>query len=150
MRKIDAQEYIGTLQNMAEEGHEVGMVITGNSMSPFLIHERDYICFRKPDRELRKGDMVFYRRDNGKFVMHRICKVTPEGYDIVGDAQTEIEHAVKRAQIFALITKVKRKDKWLEPGDFWWEFFEHVWLRLIPVRPIVMRLWGLLVRLKSR
>ena len=150
MRKIDAQEYIGALRNMVEEGHEVSMIITGNSMSPFLIHERDVICFAKPDRELRKGDMVFYQRENGKFVMHRICKVRPEGYDIVGDAQTEIEGAVKREQIFGMVTKVKRKDKWMCPGDFWWEFFEHVWLNLVPVRPVIMRAWGLLVGLKNK
>ena len=134
MRKIDAREYIGTLRQMVEEGHEVGMVITGSSMAPFLIHERDYICFKKPDRKLQKGDMVFYQRENGQFVMHRICRVRPEGYDIIGDAQTEIERDVKREQIFAIVTKVRRKEKWLVPGDFWWEFFEHVWLRVIPVR----------------
>ncbi len=50
----------------------------------------------------------------------------------MGDAQTQIEGPVKREQIFALITKVRRKEKWLEPGDFWWEFFEHVWLHMIP------------------
>ena len=92
------------------------------------------IYFQKPDRELQKGDIVFFRRKSGQFVMHRIWKIRPEGYYIVGDAQTQIEGPVKREQIFALITKVRRKEKWLEPGDFWWEFFEHVWLHIIPLR----------------
>ena len=42
-----------------------------------------------------------------------------------------------RDQIFAIITKVKRKDRWICPGDFWWEFFEHVWLHMIPLRRIM-------------
>lgn len=76
------------------------------------------IYFKKPDRELQKGDIVFFRRKSGQFVMHRIWKIRPEGYYIVGDAQTQIEGPVKREQIFALITKVRRKEKWLEPGDY--------------------------------
>lgn len=100
--------------------------------------KEDKVYYRRMDRELQKGDIVFFRRKSGQFVMHRIWKIRPEGYYIVGDAQTQIEGPVKREQIFALITKVRRKEKWLEPGDFWWEFFEHVWLHMIPLRRGIM------------
>ena len=93
---------------------------------------------------------MFYQRDNGQFVMHRICKVTQDGYDIIGDAQTEIEHGVRPDQIFALITKVKRKGKLLSHGDFWWEFFEHIWPNLIPFRYLLVRSYGRLKRLLLR
>ena len=139
MKVVDTREYVGMLKELTEEGREVSMLIAGSSMSPFLIHERDMIYFKKPDRELKKGDMVFFQRRSGQFIMHRIWKVRPEGYYIVGDAQTQIEGPVERDQIFARITKVRRKGKWLEPGDFWWEFFEHVWLHMIPFRHVLMR-----------
>ena len=139
MKVVDTREYVSVLRELTEEGKEVRMTIAGSSMNPFLIHERDSICFLKPDRELKRGDMVFYQRLNGAYVMHRIWKAAPEGYYIVGDAQTEIEGPVKREQIFAVITKVCRKGKWLGPGDFWWEFFEHVWIRLVPFRRKIMK-----------
>ena len=139
MKVVDTREYVSVLRELTEEGKEVRMTIAGSSMNPFLIHERDSICFRKPDRELKKGDMVFFQRPDGAFVMHRIWKVKPEGYYIVGDAQTEIEGPVRREQIFAIVTKVCRKGKWLGPGSFWWEFFEHVWIRLVPWRRKLMR-----------
>ena len=139
MKVVDTREYVGMLKELIEEGREVSMLIAGSSMSPFLIHERDMIYFKKPDRELKKGDMVFFQRRSGQFIMHRIWKVRPEGYYIVGDAQTQIEGPVERDQIFARITKVRRKGKWLEPGDFCWEFFEHVWLHMIPLRHVLMR-----------
>ena len=142
MKKIDTREYMSMMRELTESGKEVSMIISGNSMSPFLIHERDSICFKKPDRELRRGDMVFYQRPTGQYVMHRIYKVKPEGYYIVGDAQQEIEGPVTREQIFAIITKVQRKGKWIEPEDFWWEFFEHVWIRMIPVRRQIMKLYA--------
>ena len=139
MRTVDTREYVSALRELTEEGKEVSMLIAGSSMSPFLCHGRDYIYFKKPDRELGRGDMVFYERDNGQFVMHRIWKVKPEGYYMVGDAQTEIEGPLRRDQIFALITKVQRKGRWIGPGNFWWEFFEKVWIRCVKVRPWVVK-----------
>lgn len=135
---VDTRGYVSVLRELTEEGKEVSMVITGNSMSPFLVHARDSIYFEKPKQELKKGDMVFYQRIDGKFVMHRIWKIKPDGYYIVGDAQCMIEGPVKREQIFAVVTKVKRKGKWLEAGDFRWEFFEHVWIRIVPFRRAVL------------
>lgn len=137
MRTIDTREYISALRELTEQGKEVSLLISGNSMSPFMVHQRDTICFKKPDRELKKGDMVFYQRVNGQFIMHRIWKVKEDGFYIVGDAQQEIEGPVKREQIFAVVTKVKRKGKWIEPGNFWWEFFEHVWINIVPFRRYV-------------
>ncbi len=150
VRRVDTGAYVSALRELVEAGHEVSMVIAGNSMSPLLVHQRDSIFFSSPDRELRRGDIVFYQRDNGQFVCHRICRVRPEGYYIVGDAQTEIEGPVRREQIFARITGVQRKGKWLGPGDFWWEFFEKVWPRIIPLRRPVVKLYGVLRPQKRR
>lgn len=142
MKVVDTNAYISMLRELVEQGKEVSLLITGSSMSPFLIHERDYIYFERPSRALGKGDMVFYQRDNGQYVMHRIWKVKPDGLYIVGDAQTEIEGPVREEQIFAIITKVKRDGQWIKPGDFWWEFFEHVWIHIIKVRRPLIYFYG--------
>ena len=136
-RLVDTAEYVGVLRGLVEEGHEVSMLVSGSSMSPFLIHLRDTIYFKQPDRPLRAGDIVFYQRDSGQYVMHRILRVRGEVYDIIGDAQTQIERGVRRDQIFAIITRVKRKGKLIGPGDFWWTFFARVWTKLIPLRPLI-------------
>jgi len=149
-RVVDTREYVSVLREIAESGKIVSLRIAGSSMSPFLAHGRDYIYFTKPDREPRTGDMVFYQRKNGQYVMHRIYKKKPEGYYIVGDAQTEIEGPVDRGQIFALIIKVKRKDRIIRPGDFWWEFFEHVWIHMIPLRRPAVRIYSAVSKLLRR
>ena len=142
VKQVDTREYVSVLRGIAEEGKVVSMLIAGSSMAPFLCHNRDYIYFTKPERELRRGDMVFYQRDNGQYVMHRIYRVKHEGYYMVGDAQTQIEGPLRRDQIFAVITQVKRDGKMIRPGDFWWEFFEHIWIRIVPARRTVMALYG--------
>ena len=146
MRRVDTTEYVSMLRQLVEEGHEVSLVIAGGSMLPFLVHQRDTIYFQKPHRQLKAGDMVFYQRENGQFVMHRIYRVTKEGYDMVGDGQTQIEQGIRREQIFARITCVKRKGRMLTDKNFWWRFFASVWLTLLPLRPRLVRLYGLCKR----
>lgn len=146
IKEVNTVQYVSMLRSLVEEGKDVSLLISGNSMSPFLGHHRDTILFGQPNRELRKGDMVFYQRQNGQFVMHRIYKVKPEGYYIVGDAQTEIEGPVKREQIFALVKKAQRKGKWIGPENFWWKFFEKVWINMVPIRPFIRKAYGWLFR----
>ena len=152
MRTIDTRAYVSALRELTEAGQEVSMIISGSSMAPFLCHQRDSIAFRKPDPQvpLKRGDMVFYQRESGQFVMHRIYRVRPEGLCIVGDGQTEIEGPVSPERVFAIVTRVCRKGRWIGPEDFWWRFFRRVWIRLVPVRPALLRLYGAVSRLKRR
>ena len=139
MKTVDTNSYVSVLRDLIDEGREVGLLISGSSMEPFLKHQRDYICFKAPDRELAAGDMVFYQRGNGQYIMHRIYKVAPEGYYLVGDHQVEIEGPLDRAQIFALVTKVKRNGRWIGPKDPAWNFFARLWPRTVGVRSVTGR-----------
>lgn len=130
------------LRELTEQGHEVSIIVSGNSMSPFIVHQRDSIFFKKPDRELRRGDFVFFQRSSGQYVCHRIYKIKTDGYYMVGDAQTVIEGPIRREQIFGLITSVTRKGQQLAPGDFWWDFFEKVWIRMIPLRQPLLKAYS--------
>lgn len=152
MKLVNTQEYVSMLRELTEQGKEVNMLISGNSMSPFLMHGRDSIRLKKPDRKLRKGDMVFFQRKSGKFVMHRIIQVRKEGFYLLGDSQqsSEIEGPIEESQIFALITSVCRKGQWIGPGNFWWEFFEHYWIRLIPFRRFFINTYRFMSRLFIR
>ena len=90
MKTVDTKEYISMLRTLIEEGKQVSMIISGSSMAPFLIHARDHICLKSPSGELRKGDMVFYQRSNGEYVMHRIYNVKNEEYYLwSGVAETQ-------------------------------------------------------------
>ena len=87
-REVDTAEYMGMLRELIGQGHRVSVRVAGNSMSPFLKHGRDTVFFAAPDSEIKKGDIVFYTRPNGQYIMHRVCRVNPDGsLDISGDAQ---------------------------------------------------------------
>lgn len=142
-RQMDTTAYLDVLRELTEEGKSVSLVVSGNSMSPYLIHGRDQVFFEKPKESLKRGDIVFYQRENGQYIMHRICKVRQSGYYMVGDAQTEREGPIAENQIFGVVTKVRRKGKLEQSGDFWWDFFEKVWIFCIPIRPLGRKLYTL-------
>ena len=110
------------------------LVITGNSMSPFLIHGRDTVYLSRLTRSIHRGDMLLYQRENGNYVLHRVFKAAPESLTMIGDAQTILEPGIRREQVIAIVTRVERKGKPLGPDSFWWGFFEKIWIRIIPLR----------------
>ncbi len=137
MREIDTVTLLTAMQELTEAGHTVSVRVSGNSMAPFLRHGRDTVWFKKPDRPLRVGDVVFYRRASGQFVLHRICRIRDDGYYIVGDNQTGVEGPVQAAQIFAVAVQVCRKGKILRPDHLLWWFFAVVWVRMIFARKAI-------------
>ena len=139
--KIDTKIYLSFLKEMIEQNMDVSIVISGNSMSPFLVNQRDVIYLSKINRKLKKGDLVLYQRLSGQYVVHRIVKVKKSGYYLAGDNQIAIEGPILDKQIFGLVTKVKRKGKWIEAGNFWWEFFEQVWIWVLPWRMIILKIY---------
>ena len=140
---VHTEDYVKVLEELTFSNKTVGIPISGNSMAPFLISQRDYVIFQKPNRPLKKGDVVFFQRDSGEYILHRISRIRGNMYYILGDAQTQSEGPIRKDQIFGLVTKIRRKNKWIDQKDFWWQFFEKVWIRIIPLRPAVRKVYGI-------
>jgi hypothetical protein len=141
-----AEILIPRIMALLECSDAVPLVITGDSMMPFLAHGRDTVFLCKPQQALRVGDMIFYRRDNGRYILHRIVGIDDDRLRLLGDAQQIIEPGIRQDQVIAVVTAVRRKDKILKPGDFLWDFFEKVWIKLIPLRYYLLRIYLLIHR----
>ena len=149
IKLISPEQGMEQLLELLEETREIPLVITGGSMTPFLVPGRDTVYLSKPEDPLRRGDIVFYRRDNGGFVLHRILRIESEGFTMLGDAQTIPEPGIRPDQIRAVATAVRRKGKLLRKGSFWWEFFRVIWLRMVPLRLPVRKVYETIKNRKS-
>ena len=138
--EVNTREYVAVLKEMVEEGLEVSMTVAGTSMEPFLLHGRDKIYFQKSDGTIKKGDMVFYQRKSGAYVMHRVMKVKGQCYYMAGDHQTTLEGPIEKKQIFAKVVSVERDGVWLTENDRIWKCYAVWWRRLFWVRKVVNKL----------
>ena len=140
VKVAEPEQVMGPLLDLLEETEAVPLVISGGSMTPFLVHGRDTVYLSKPEEPFHRGDMLLYRRDNGAYVLHRVYRVEGDRFTMVGDAQTQLEPDIRRDQILARVTAVRRKGKLLQSGSFRWDFFEKIWIRLVPARPVLWRI----------
>ena len=61
--------------------------------------------------EIKKTDIVLYRRDNGKFVLHRVMLVRKKDYVMCGDNQKVYEPRIRRDQILASVKDIIKDGK---------------------------------------
>ena len=165
------QNYVGVpLEQLAPvmteclaQGQEVVLTVTGNSMSPFLRHQKDQVVLVACDpAALRPGDVPLFRRRNGKYVLHRIVErddgvaCTRWGqeqplpshcdslqYTMLGDAQWQEEPHIAPDQIVACATAfISRGKRWECDSDAY-RRNRLRWHRLLPLRPVLVRLYHL-------
>ena len=147
---VDTYHYLTMVEELLKQDKQVSLPIKGNSMAPFLINNRDCIYLERPKRVLKKGDFVLYQRINGQYVTHRIIKIKGNEYYLAGDNQIVIEGPIYQKQILGIVTKVKRKEKWLKAGDFYWEFFEHICRYVLPWRKSILNIYKKYSYLKKK
>lgn len=142
VRVLTQEEAAQRLLPLLEMGQTVPLTVTGSSMFPFLFHGRDTVYLRKPWQAPRVGDIVFYRRSSGRYVLHRI-EAQGETYTLLGDRQVRPEPGIAREQILAVAVAVRRKGKVLEPKHLLWRFFRGPWRWLRPLRPWLIKAYCL-------
>ena len=147
VRELDPQVLMPALLALLEETETVPLVISGSSMTPFLVHGRDTVYLSKTTAPLKRGDMILYRRDSGAYILHRIFRAEGDTYTLVGDAQTMLEPGIRADQVLAVVTAVRRKGKLLKKGSFWWDFLEQVWIRMVSLRPAARAVYSCFVKL---
>ncbi len=170
--RIPMEELSPLLLECLEQGQEVVLTVTGNSMFPFLCHCRDQVVLVKVDGStLQPGDVPLYRRRDGQFVLHRVV-VRDDGqeryiigeraplpsvdaggrlrYTMLGDAQTVLEHGIGADQILAKATAFHRKGKVWACDSAAYQQYVHRWHRLLPWRKQLVWLCHLPSRVKRK
>ena len=102
-----------------------------------------------PIHLLRRGDIILYRREQGILVLHRICRITSDGFYLVGDNQTEIEGPLRPDQIRGKLTGVVRNGKSFSVSHPVYRILSSLWLFLRPIRPFFWRIMALFRKISS-
>lgn len=133
---IDTHEYVSNVKQLVALGHELVITVAGWSMEPFLRNDQDRVLIKKPQVPPRNGDIVFYQRETGQFVLHRIYKKKSDGYYLMGDRQLDIEGPIAETAIFAIVAEVERDGRWISTEALSWKMACALWRMFYPVRKL--------------
>lgn len=125
---------------IAREGHLVYTNV-GTSMMPLLRQGRDLmVIIRKPEGRLKRYDIPLYRRDDGKYILHRILKVRTDDYVLCGDNQWRRETGISDRHIIGVLQAVVRDGKTIPVTDWKMKLYAHLWCDFFPVRALLFRI----------
>ncbi len=109
--RVDINELYPLIKEVIESGGEFKFYPRGISMEP-LLHQGDDAVALGAKVDISVGDVVFYIRDDGTFVLHRIVGEHRGTYTMCGDNQRALEHGIKPSQIFAKMVGFYKKEEY--------------------------------------
>lgn len=135
--KID--DFILAMKQSFLENKDFVMPINGTSMEPFL-HKNDLVVLRNCN-DIKKNDIVLYKRNNGQYVLHRIFSIKKEYYVLLGDHQTIKEYPIYKEQIIAKVVGVKKENKDVNLNSFKYKLY-LLFFRFMIIRRINNKIRG--------
>lgn len=138
------------LEKLASDGI-VSFSSHGTSMMPMLRDGKDSIdLIKKPDK-IRKYDVIFYKRDDGHFVLHRVVKVCKDNTFILrGDNQYIKEKGVRYDNVIAILKSFTRKGKKYNVNQFKYKLYSHFWVNTVYIRKLLHYIKSLFRKLFSK
>ena len=110
----------------------------GVSMLPMLRQGKDRVELGPLPEKLKKYDLPVYQIPSGKYLMHRILKVTPTHYLCLGDNTLEYE-TILPEQMIGVVTAFERNGKRIEVSNPLYRLYCLVWGHTRPVRILYKR-----------
>lgn len=118
-------------------------------MLPMIREKMDLLVIERPkdwdtlspgsrNQKLKKYDIPLYRRDCGKYVLHRVIKVKKNGYVICGDNRYHREYGINDRHILGVLTAIIRNGEKISLKKMPYRCYVHLWCDLFPVRAVVI------------
>jgi hypothetical protein len=125
-KEIELKELLPLMEESLAAGRTVRFSPRGVSMLPMLRQGIDYVVLSPVNGKLHKYDIPFYRRDDGKFILHRIVKVG-KTYTCIGDNQFKLEPGVRHDQVIAVVSAFSRGEREHKVSEWNYQIYCRFW-----------------------
>lgn len=128
------------IENMLLQGKTIQIRPEGYSMYPMLIPKRDEAIIEPVEiTDIRRGDVILYRREGSILVLHRVFKIKDSNMYLVGDNQERVEGPLPLSCARGRLTAFIRDGRHISVKNPVYRFFACVWLRIRPFRGCIKR-----------
>lgn len=136
MQEIKLEEIEPTIRKIFAAGGDFTFYPKGTSMHPFVEQGRDKITLAPIQDQVRKYDVILYKRKNGAFVLHRVVGERADGYIFRGDNQFVKEYGIKKEQMIGRMTEIIRSDEVIRVDDVKHRLWAMLWVHTALLRRI--------------
>ncbi len=133
MNRSDDIQYSNIEEQLQTQGVYISTTV-GISMRPMLRNRRDRIVLLPIGTErLKKWDLPMYRRDDGKYVLHRIIAVR-DGYYVIRGDNTYRKEYVRDSQILGYVSEFYRGNRHIFTHSKSYRIYAAIWQTVYPLR----------------
>ena len=130
---------------LLKKGYLVTMP-SGSSMLPLIRPDRDTVVIKR--RIPKKYDVVLYKRDNGKYILHRVLKIKDKEYVMCGDNQWKKEFGITEQQILGVMDGFYRDNKYIEISSYRYKLNVRFWCCFLWLRKMMIYLFKIVNKLR--
>lgn len=132
---IDNEVLFAELAEQIARGKSVTITARGQSMRPFITHDRDRVILSPfVDSDLQAGVAVLARCHHGKTVMHRILQRQGETLLLEGDGNYRQTEQARTTDVIGVLTGVYRRERLYLCSGKTWRLYSFLWRGLRPLR----------------
>ena len=131
---VSIDEIAPIMKEQMKYGGKVVFTPKGNSMLPLFRSNRDTVTLTKPQFPLKKYSIVFYQRQNGQYVLHRLVGRRGQYYIMRGDNQYINENNITKEQIIAVVSEFCRNGKSYNITDKTYKLYYLFWTNTVHIR----------------
>ena len=147
---ISTHDLFPVMLSMMHEGHKVAFTISGYSMWPFLAQDRDKVILESvKTEELKVGDIILFQRPDNEYALHRITRIRQNYFESTGDGNCFRDGWFPMSCIKAKAITLIRKDKPMSCNSLFWKSVFYLWMKLYPIRRILLRTLKLISKIKN-
>ncbi len=129
-------DMVPVIDEVISAGGNVRLDVKGYSMWPLLRSEIDSVLLKKPT-DIKKYDVVLFKRTDGTFALHRIVKITNSSLTTVGDNQYIFDQTVTPDAVIAKAVEFQRGKRRIGEKNI--RLFGVFWVALFPLRRLLRK-----------
>lgn len=135
VKHLQNSVFLPQVVQLVKEGHTVTLTARGQSMMPFIRHNRDQLVLAKPE-DLHIGDVVLAEVTPGCFVCHRIVLLNGDDVLLQGDGNVRGYERCQMDDVRAKLVSVVRGKTTIQlQHSVCWRIYSALW----PTAPFLRR-----------